>query len=91
MFIIIAGRRSCPYCVQAVQMAEQYAPLSYLFIDLAIPAKKADFERRFRPFVPQSHTTIPIVFINGQFIGGYDTLSQLLAANNEDLPSPLFV
>lgn len=92
MHILIAGRHSCPYCAKAKALAEAHAPLSHTFVDLTDPQARADFERRYRPFVPLYHRTVPIVFVNGQFVGGASELEAMLVGDDDDdvAPSPAY-
>ena len=75
--------RGCPYCENSLQLLRD-KNLPYKGYDIStingnmqklleVLKQNADIVS-FDP----SHSTKPIIFLNGKFIGGYDQLSQLL-------------
>lgn len=67
--IQIYGRRTCPYCRNADAFAQRVVPdgwkVEFHNVDLETP-----------PPVTKDFTTIPKIFINGKFIGGYSNLQE---------------
>ncbi len=62
----------CPYCVRAKQLLEQKG-VAYHDINLAKEAPEVRTELMQRT----NHRTVPQIFINDQFIGGFDQLYAL--------------
>lgn len=69
--IIIYTKASCPYCVFAKQLLENEG-LSYqeIHVDQDAEQLKVMVER-------SGLRTVPQIFINGQSIGGFDSLKKL--------------
>ena len=72
----IFGRLSCNYC----QMARDFLQsknIPFVFYNL----KEADvvdmYNSKFKSLVPAIHTTVPVIFYNSHFIGGYNDLITL--------------
>ena len=62
----------CPYCVRAKQLLERKC-VAYTEINL----DKEDPEVRIELTQKTKHRTVPQIFINEQFIGGFDQLYAL--------------
>lgn len=62
----------CPYCVRAKQLLERKG-IAYTEINLSNEAPEVRVELMERT----RHRTVPQIFINDQFIGGFDDLYQL--------------
>lgn len=62
----------CPYCVRAKQLLERKG-VAYTEINL----DKEDPEVRIELTQKTKHRTVPQIFINEQFIGGFDQLYAL--------------
>lgn len=62
----------CPYCVRAKQLLERKG-IAYTEINLSNEAP----EVRVELMQKTRHRTVPQIFINDQFIGGFDDLYQL--------------
>ena len=77
--IIIFGKDSCYYCENAVQTLQKYN----------IPYKYINIEKNYKNFFQflkeisqkynhinfnENHKTVPVIFFNSKFIGGYSDL-----------------
>ena len=62
----------CPYCVRAKQLLERKG-IAYTEINLSYEAP----EVRVELMEKTRHRTVPQIFINDEFIGGFDQLYQL--------------
>ena len=62
----------CPYCVRAKQLLERKG-VAYTEINL----DKEEPEVRLELTNKTNHRTVPQIFINAQFIGGFDQLYAL--------------
>ena len=62
----------CPYCVRAKQLLERKG-VAYTEINL----DKEEPEVRLELTKKTNHRTVPQIFINDQFIGGFDQLYAL--------------
>ncbi|WP_445116614.1 glutaredoxin 3 [Acinetobacter sp. WZC-1] len=62
----------CPYCVRAKQLLERKG-VAYTEINLSNEAPEVRMELTQKT----SHRTVPQIFINDQFIGGFDQLYAL--------------
>jgi len=70
--IKIYSTNSCPYCVRAKQLLERKG-MAYTEINLSAEAP----EVRVALMEKTRHRTVPQIFINEQFIGGFDQLYAL--------------
>lgn len=83
--VIVYTTTICPYCVRAKQLLLR-KNIAYQEIDLS----QEDAEVRTALMAKTKHRTVPQIFINDQFIGGFDQLYALerqgkldeLVANN---------
>lgn len=77
----IYGKKDCAYCDKIKEFFEnkfkktrkiivRYYDIDNLIKDKIIKNYR-EFHDKMLPFI-YSHKTLPIIFINGQFIGGYD-------------------
>lgn len=81
------GREFCPYCQRLKLFLEQLYPndlssnYKYYDIDKLIANKQAkdfdDFRKKLEPFIGD-YQTIPIIFIHGEFVGGFDQFSEII-------------
>ena len=71
----VYGIKGCPYCAKMKDIAENVRGSVYHDIDELINkgfAKSfADFKRIMKPFI-NNYDMVPMVFIEGGFIGGHD-------------------
>ena len=70
--VIIYSTTVCPYCVRAKQLLERKG-VEYKEINLS----KEDPQVRLNLMQRTNHRTVPQIFINEQFIGGFDQLYAL--------------
>ena len=70
--IIIYSTSVCPYCVRAKQLLERKG-IAFKEINLSqeTPEVRTELMQRTK------HRTVPQIFINDQFIGGFDQLYAL--------------
>ena len=70
--VVVYSTSVCPYCVRAKQMLERKG-VAYQEINLSNEAPEVRVELMQRT----NHRTVPQIFINDQFIGGFDQLYAL--------------
>ncbi|MDQ1208683.1 glutaredoxin 3 [Acinetobacter baylyi] len=70
--ITIYSTTVCPYCIRAKQLLERKG-VEYKEINLSNEAPEVRVELMQRTH----HRTVPQIFINDQFIGGFDQLYAL--------------
>ncbi|KGT47168.1 MULTISPECIES: glutaredoxin 3 [Acinetobacter] len=70
--VIIYSTTVCPYCIRAKQLLERKG-VEYKEINLS----KEDPQVRLDLMQRTNHRTVPQIFINDQFIGGFDQLYAL--------------
>jgi len=83
--LTVYGIKGCPYCTKMKEIAENVRGSVYHDIDELIKngfAKSfADFKRKMNPFI-NNYDMVPMVFIRGDFIGGYDNFIKGIITNN---------
>jgi glutaredoxin 3 len=67
----IFGKPSCPYCDRAKQLLSKYN-IEYTYVDLSLD------EARLKQFKEQGFRTVPIIYDDDQYIGGFDELQDYL-------------
>ncbi len=67
--VTIYSTTVCPYCIRAKQLLERKG-VAYKEINLSNEAPEVRVELMQRT----NHRTVPQIFINDQFIGGFDQL-----------------
>jgi len=65
----VFGRQSCPYCRGAVELLKSTGT-AFQFHSTDSDLYRTEFASR----VPANHRTVPQIFLNHQFIGGFDAL-----------------
>lgn len=77
--VVIYSTTVCPYCVRAKQLLERKG-VAYKDINLSqeAPEVRVELMQRTR------QRTVPQIFINDQFIGGFDQLYALERENKLD-------
>lgn len=71
MNVTIFGKPSCPYCDRAKQLLSKYN-IEYTYVDLSLD------EARLEQFKEQGFRTVPIIYIDDKYIGGFDELQDHL-------------
>jgi len=77
-YIVIYGRKSCPYCNAAVEYLKSAPKVLFVEIDKE-PLEyfgKANLLKILKPTIG-THSTVPILFNKNTFIGGSDSLSKI--------------
>jgi len=69
--IIIYSKRNCPYCIHAKNLLTSIG-LSFKEVDLTNDAEKLKILVE-----TTQHRTVPQIFIDSKFIGGFDSLVKL--------------
>jgi glutaredoxin len=82
----IYGTKNCEYCTKIKEFFKnkfkksKTVVVKYYDIDVLIQKKIIknyhEFQENMEPFI-YNHKTVPIIFINEQFIGGYDSFMEL--------------
>ncbi len=80
MGFVIFGRKTCPYCIKARDLLQSHG-IQFVFYDLTISNNEAYYVEKFKSFVPPSHTTVPIVFFDKCFVGGFTELNNMFSHN----------
>ena len=70
--VVVYSTTVCPYCIRAKQLLERKG-IEYKEINLNNEAPEVRTELMQRT----NHRTVPQIFINDQFIGGFDQLYAL--------------
>ena len=75
--IIIYGRHTCPYCLGILNFLKNKPSLYKKIVFVEIDTEPSNFFNKnnllliLKPII-KSHSTVPIVFDKGEFIGGSD-------------------
>jgi glutaredoxin len=82
-YIYIYGKKDCPYCIAAEQlMKENNFDYKYYKIEDLIKngfiKDNIDFINKINKFIGKQYKTVPMIFINKIFIGGYDKFLELI-------------
>lgn len=70
--VVVYSTTVCPYCIRAKQLLERKG-IEYKEVNLSNEAPEVRVELMQRT----NHRTVPQIFINDQFIGGFDQLYAL--------------
>ena len=69
----IFGKKSCPWSGRAITLLERHK-VDYDFVDLEEP----EHEAKLAPLMSETNqATVPFVYLRGQFIGGFNALSEI--------------
>ena len=69
----IFGKKSCPWSGRAITLLEKHK-VDYDWVDLEEP----EHEAKLAPLSIETHqNTVPYVYLRGQFIGGFNALSEV--------------
>ena len=69
----IFGKKSCPWSGRAITLLERHK-VDYDFVDLEEP----EHESKHAPLMAETkQNTVPYVYLRGQFIGGFNALSEV--------------
>ncbi|MGC6510474.1 MAG: glutaredoxin [Myxococcota bacterium] len=78
--VTVYTAKPCGYCTAAIRYLKGAKKLEVEEIDLT-----HNTELRIKLIRETGHRTVPMIYINGQFIGGYDELRKLDAQKQLDL------
>lgn len=70
-YVVVYGRSTCPYCIKTIEILKNHPKSLFVEIDTE-PDKlfgKANLLEILKAEI-DGHSTVPIVFDNGKFIGG---------------------
>lgn len=73
MSVIIYTKSTCPYCINAKRLLDQKG---VAYSEILFPSLSDD-ERTALSQKTNGYRTVPQIFINDTFIGGFDQLNQL--------------
>ncbi len=69
----IFGKKSCPWSGRAITLLERHK-VDYDFVDLEEP----EHEAKLAPLMSETNqATVPFVYLRGQFVGGFNALSEI--------------
>lgn len=83
----IASKEGCVWCDRAVALVNKWSALNQQEATTTMQLVKAPQDKaEYAEFVsslksrvaPQEHKTFPFVWVNGEFVGGYDALKKRL-------------
>lgn len=72
----IIGRDNCPFCVRAVQLCED-SYLNYTYRKIGEDLTRDEVREMF-----PTATTVPIILVDKQWIGGYNELKDYIETEN---------
>ena len=72
----IYTKTGCAYCTLAKQLLTSSKHMIYLCDDLYIEDKDAFFNS-MQEYTKRSHKTFPLIFNNGEFMGGYSEVKAI--------------
>lgn len=73
----------CSYCIKAKILLENLSPLVIECDEYLVDSVKRDFFLAFiEDLAGKKHTTFPIVFRDGEYLGGYSETKQLFEKEN---------
>ncbi|WP_370242910.1 glutaredoxin domain-containing protein [Marisediminitalea sp.] len=75
----VYGTASCKYCHEALSLIEKL-DASYEYYDIKAPANKEHFDF----IVSQGFTTVPQIYFNDQYVGGYEELYEAIRKREFD-------
>ena len=78
--VIVYTAKPCGYCTAAIRFLKQAKELEIEEVDLT-----RNTELRMKLIQQTGQRTVPMIFINDQFIGGYSELRDLDAKKELDL------
>lgn len=80
----VFGKATCPHCVRAKGYLEQQG-IDYQYHDVVKdPRSLYEMLARVKPIVgPKTPITVPQIWIDGDYVGGADQLSQILSCDVE--------
>ena len=73
----IYTKSGCAYCNLAKQLLNKHSHIIIDCDEIYLDNKNVFFEKMME-YTKISHKTFPIIFFNGQFIGGYSEIKQIL-------------
>lgn len=69
----IFGKKSCPWSGRAITLMEKHK-IDYDWVDLEEP----EHEQKLAPLMGETkQNTVPFIYLRGQFIGGFNSLSEI--------------
>jgi len=92
--LTIYGIKGCPYCAKMKDISENVRGSVYHDIDELINKEFAkslsDFKKIMKPFI-NKYDMVPMVFIDGQFIGGHDNFVKIFSKINNKKKNTLSI
>jgi glutaredoxin len=70
-YVVVYGRNTCPYCIKTIELLKTYPKT--LFVEIDTEPLKLFKKNNLLEILKSdigSHSTVPIVFDKGKFIGG---------------------
>ena len=70
-YIIVYGRHTCPYCIKTVELLKKYPKV--LFVEIDVEPTELFGKQNLLEILKteiSGHSTVPIVFDKGAFVGG---------------------
>jgi glutaredoxin len=70
-YIVIYGRHTCPYCIKTIELLKKHSKV--LFVEIDVEPTQLFAKQHLLEILKAEiggHSTVPIVFDKGVFIGG---------------------
>ena len=86
MFYTVFGKPNCPWCVRAKQLL-QSKMLEFTYLDVTDGSTYNEMQNLVGEATGAMARTVPQIFVDSQYIGGYDALYESLKSEtltNED-------
>ena len=77
--VIVYKTKYCGYCSAAIRFLEQEKKQTVTVLDIS-----NDHQKRMELVQQTGHRTVPLIFINETFVGGYDDMRALDRAGKLD-------
>lgn len=81
MKIVVYGKPDCNYCVQAKKILDS-KKFEYQYQDITIPGFDVTY---LKTVIAPGTTTVPVITMNGKWIGGYTELAAWIVAWEKDI------
>lgn len=80
---VVVGGDYCPFCVKVINYFKQNK-INFQYVDVTTPEGA---EKRKELSAQYNWKTVPMVFVQGKFIGGCDDFFKALSNKTVNLPS----
>ena len=82
-----SGRNNCIFCQRAKDLLAE-TKVNHKYVN-KLEYDADAFSSKIRPLYPADHGTVPVVFHNGKFVGGYTQLKDMIAGSKAAPSQPV--